>query len=371
VCSLAETKYNVIIEWIKSKIIDGTFIPNQKISSEYELMKKFNVSRHTVRVAIKNLVNEGWLYTEQGSGTFCATRNVNRKNGYSEKKIAIVTTYISDYIFPSIIRGAEAEISRAGYQVSLFSTNNNFDEEKRILETIIQQQFDGVIVEPTKSASSNPNLKYYFQLEASGIPYIMINAYYEELNPSCVLMDDEKGSYIQTEHLLKQNHENIAGFFKTDDMQGVKRLKGFIKALRDHEVPVNPLNIITYTTEEKSFRPAAILEEMLENTSNKLTGIVCYNDELAMSLLEVLRQKKINVPDDLSIIGFDNSFFADISEVKLTTIEHPKSKLGRKAARLVLDIISNKKKRFGEMFIFDPVLVERNSTKDLTMVKKI
>lgn len=367
---MAETKYNQIKEWIKSKIIDETFVPNQKISSEYELMKQFSVSRHTVRVAIKELVNEGWLYTEQGAGTFCANKPINSKEIVKHKRIAIITTYISDYIFPSIIRGAEAELSKEGYQVSLFSTNNDHEEEKRILDLVTNQQFDGAIIEPTKSAFSNPNLKYYFQLEASGIPYIMINAFYDELDPTSVLVDDEKGGYIQTEHLLKKNHKNIIGFFKTDDMQGVRRLKGFIKAFRDYETPISPENIITYKTEEKATSPAEILKYMLEKQSNGITGIVCYNDELAMSLLEVLRQKKMNVPEDISIIGFDNSFFADISEIKLTTIEHPKSELGKKAARLVLDLIKNKKSKFTETFIFDPVLIERSSTKDLNLTKK-
>src|SRR5699024_11481121 len=81
------------------------------------------------------------------------------------KTIAIVTTYISDYIFPSIIRGAETYLSENGYNVSIFSTNNNHETEKRVLEKIISQGFDGVIVEPTQSAMSNPNINYYLRSE--------------------------------------------------------------------------------------------------------------------------------------------------------------------------------------------------------------
>src|SRR5690625_7496735 len=96
------TKYNIVKRAVKSKIIDGTYIPHQKISSESELMKEFGVSRHTVRLAIGDLVTKGWLYREQGSGTFCADRSKinNGQNLGNQKKIAIVTTYISDYIFP-------------------------------------------------------------------------------------------------------------------------------------------------------------------------------------------------------------------------------------------------------------------------------
>ena len=95
------TKYNMVRNAVKSKIIDGTYTPNQKISSESELMKEFGVSRHTVRLAIGDLVMKGWLYREQGSGTFCADRSKldNITNISNQKNIAIVTTYLSDYIY--------------------------------------------------------------------------------------------------------------------------------------------------------------------------------------------------------------------------------------------------------------------------------
>lgn len=82
------TKYNMVKRAVKSKIIDGTYTPNQKISSESELMKEFGVSRHTVRLAIGDLVLEGWLYREQGSGTFCADRSKMTNNqGVSSQKV--------------------------------------------------------------------------------------------------------------------------------------------------------------------------------------------------------------------------------------------------------------------------------------------
>src|SRR5690625_7306810 len=78
---------------VKSRILNGTYTPHQKISSESELMKEFGVSRHTVRLAIGDLVTKGWLYREQGSGTFCADRSTlgNEKQN-QQKNIAIVTT---------------------------------------------------------------------------------------------------------------------------------------------------------------------------------------------------------------------------------------------------------------------------------------
>ncbi|WP_371068911.1 GntR family transcriptional regulator [Sediminibacillus sp. JSM 1682029] len=370
-----QTKHSMVKQAIKSKILDGTFRPNQKISSESELMKQFNVSRHTVRLAIGDLVNQGWLYREQGSGTFCADRShLEEKGRNGQKSIAIITTYISDYIFPSIIRGAESYLSDKGYNVTLFSTNNNHQNEKEILERLLTQQYDGVIVEPTQSAFSNPNINLYLNLERLNIPYLMINAFYEELEPLYIVMDDEKGGFNQTEHLIKQGHKNIVGFFKTDDLQGVKRMKGFIKAHRANRLQIDPQNIVTYSTEEKFLKPSRELESLL-SSSEIPTALVCYNDELALNILDVLRGRMLSIPDDISIVGYDDSILAQLSEVKLTTIAHPKSKMGEKAAQVVVELIDAKNERDNRnqdsisSVVYEPELIERNSTKNLQIVK--
>src|SRR5699024_2386298 len=130
--------------------------------------------------------SEGWLYREQGAGTFCADRSKQEKTHsfiQPNKNIAIVTTFISEYIFPSIIRGAEGYLSEQGYHVSIFNTHNTYEQEKRILSQLLMGNYDGIIIEPTHSASSNPNLRYYLNLEKQNIPYIMINAAYDELEP--------------------------------------------------------------------------------------------------------------------------------------------------------------------------------------------
>jgi GntR family transcriptional regulator, arabinose operon transcriptional repressor len=373
-------KYDIVKQEIKSSILDGTFQPYQKISSESEWMKQFGVSRHTVRAAIGELVNEGWLYREQGAGTFCADRKMDNRltSGGSQKNIAIITTFISDYIFPSIIRGAESYLSKHGYNVSLFSTNNDHKTEKRILEKILSEPFDGVIIEPTKSATSNPNINYYLNIERQNIPYIMINAYYEELEPISITMNDEKGGYIQAEHLIQLGHTNIVGFFKTDDLQGVKRMKGFIKAHRNYGIPINPNGIVTYNSSEKTTKPLEALAKFLSlDRDDRPSAVVCYNDELAISLLDVLREKNFRVPEDLSIVGFDNSFMGQLTEVKLTTIDHPQSKLGETAGEMIVDLVKEKNgqhklndKEKRQSVIFEPRVILRNSTKEVIHTKQ-
>lgn len=340
-------------------------------------MKIFGVSRHTIRLAIGSLVEEGWLYREQGAGTFCAERTkVHSSLRNHEKKIAIITTYLSDYIFPSIIRGAEYYLSQHDYQVSVYSTNNSVESERRILENILTQKVDGVIIEPTKSAFSNPNLKYYFNLERLNIPYIMINAFYNELEPPSLIVDDEKGGYLQTEHLIEHGHQQILGFFKTDDVQGVKRMKGYIKAHRNYGIPVDPNFIITYDSEEKASTPVKKLESII-SFHRTFSAVVCYNDELAIRLLDVFRQKNLHVPNDISVIGFDDSFLTQVSEVKLTTVTHPKYAMGEDAAKMIVNLIDGRplspKNNWAksESVIYEPEVVINQSTKEIVTQEKM
>src|SRR5699024_6965887 len=116
-----ETKHSIVRKFIKNKILDGTYLPNTKINYESELMERFSVSGHTRSIAIRDLVILGWLYRKQWAGTFCADTNESTAIKYDQKNIAIITTHIADYIFPSIIHGAESILSRNDYQVSLFS----------------------------------------------------------------------------------------------------------------------------------------------------------------------------------------------------------------------------------------------------------
>ena len=364
-----QTKYNMVKEKIKSWILNGDVKPGEKIYSENELVKMLGVSRHTVRQAIGDLVHEGWLYREQGAGTFCSNRfEQNQQTGTLQpavngKNIGIITTYITDYIFPSIIKGIESYLTDMGYSLTLACTDNDLEKEKQCLQSMLSRNIDGLIVEPTKSGSFNPNMNYYLELEQKNIPYLMINQFYSQLAPPHIIVDDEKGGFIATEHLLKLNHQKIIGIFKTDDLQGVYRMQGFIRAFRDKGIPLSPEMIITYTTEELN---NGLLEKVkaILISAKKPTGIICYNDQIALSVLDILRELKMTVPEDISIVGYDDSSLAEASEVKLTSITHPKTQMGIDAAKWIVSAVeqNNPDVMKQKSIIYDPEIVIRSST---------
>lgn len=127
-------KYQVIIEDIKSKILSGDYNVGEQIPTESALQSLYEVSRQTVRKAILELSNEGFLRSEKGSGTYVSNQyRTKTACGSSHKKtIGVITTYISDYIFPSIIRGIESRMNEDNYSLLLASTNNDVAQEKKL-----------------------------------------------------------------------------------------------------------------------------------------------------------------------------------------------------------------------------------------------
>ncbi|WP_078543984.1 GntR family transcriptional regulator [Litchfieldia alkalitelluris] len=362
-----KTKYNMVKEQIIEWISSGKVSPGEKIHSENELVKLFSVSRHTVRQAVGDLVHEGWLYREQGAGTFCSDHSHEPKlqsntqhltdNG---RNIGVITTYISDYIFPSIIKGIESYLTTQGYSLIFACTDNDVEKEKQCLQTMLSRNIDGLIVEPTKSSNYNPNINYYLELEQKNIPYLMINQFYSQLMPPHFVMNDEHGGYIATEHLIELGHEKIIGVFKTDDLQGVNRMQGFIRAFREHEVPFFSDMVITYTTEDQDHTILEKLKSFLTG-EDKPSAIVCYNDQLALNVLNILRELDLSVPEDVSIIGYDDSFLAEASEVKLTSVSHPKMDMGIEAAKWIISAVEANGSSTHST-VYEPELVIRHST---------
>lgn len=357
-----EPKYIWIKTQIKDKIISGDLSVGSQISSEAELTKMFKVSRHTVRLAISELVNEGYLVKKQGLGTFVSAEYLNVQTN-TTKTIGVITTYVSDYIFPSIIRGLENELSQKDYSLMLSSTHNNVLKERKSLESMLQHKVDGLVVEPTKSSELNPNLNLFLSTMQRNIPIVMLHAKYDELDIPIIAMDDEMAGSIATEHLIELGHKDIAIITKSDDQQGKKRLKGYIQTLTKNHLNYEQGHVISYLTETFDELPDKITE--LLKSDYVPTAFVCYNDQVAILLMQELLKKGKIIPDDFSIVSIDNSYLSTtIPSIKLTSVNHPKELMGEAVAKWMMEAIENN--HFdNDSIIFEPELVIGNSTKAL------
>ena len=352
-----QKKYERIVSWVQTEIENGALSRGDKLPSENELMERFRVSRQTVRRAMEELTEKGVVEGRRGSGTY-VTVNTRRYAAGKEIRIAVMLTYVDTYIFPSIIKGIESVLSSEGCTLQIAMTDNAVEKERMLLKEFIHtQSVDGIIAETVKSALPNPNMELYREIENMGIPVLFFNSYYKELDIPHISMDDRKAGYLAAKHLAECGHTRIGGIFKADDGQGHLRYAGYTDALMEQEIKIRGDQVIWIDSEE--------LRTMGEESAKFLkrlkgcTACVCYNDETAYKIVEIFRKAGHRVPEDLSVVGIDNSGLAKFCPVPLTSVENPVEKLGRTAAeRMTWKIFRNEEMETVE---FEPQLIMRNS----------
>lgn len=330
-------KYIAAIKYLKDQIIQGEIKAGQKIPSEHELAKQLNVSRHTIRRAISELVAEGYLITEHGKGTFCRISQTMRSNS---KIIGVITTYISEYIFPRVIEGIERVLSEKGYGMILKNTSNDPEKEAIYLQEMFDKNVEGLIIEPTKSCLISKNLPYLKAFESKRVPYVFIHGWYEQMEDKpMAIVDDERGMYDAVNYLVSKGKKRIAGIFKVDDIQGIKRHKGYVKALMNNGIAYDPDLVIWFHSEDRYLKSCYGVHKLF-GSLQKPDCVACYNDEIAVWVIKELSNMGLAVPQDILVTGFDDSFLASPAVANLTTIKHPKDLLGEQAAKMLLELIN-------------------------------
>lgn len=352
-----QPKHVQVSGWIRERILSGEFKKGSKLLSENELAKRFGISRQTVRQAVGTLVNERMLERRRGSGTYISyqPKPIREKTG----NIAVVTTYLDSYVFPDIIHGIEQVLTAAGYQMQLGITYNRIKNEGNVLSSMLSGQVDGFIIEPTKSAFPNPNIKLYRRMLEEEVPVVFLNGYYSNLEIPHVSMDDYMAGRIATKALIQKGHQRLFGIFKSDDIQGHFRFSGFVNSVQDAGLSYDDSDVLWYVTEDlrQFFAPEndRFLLKRLEGHS----GIVCYNDEVACMLCETLRRNGKRVPDDFSLVSFDNSQLATFGGLSLSSVDYPFQDIGRTAAAQLVDRLETGHGPMGASFA--PKLIERGS----------
>lgn len=354
-------KYYDLMEQLHGKIMSGEIRPGEKLPSENELSAEYGVSRQTVRKALQILQNEGYIYAEHGRGTFCSEM---LRHTMPSKNIAVVTTYLSDYIFPRIVQGIDQVLTENGYSILLKNTRNSRSLEAKCLEELLQKDIDGLIIEPSKSQIFCRHVNLYEMLDSYHIPYVFIQGVHAQLlDRPQILLDDCRGAYLATRYLIELGHRRIVGVFKSDDTQGQQRHKGYVQALQEAGIAYDPDKVIWFYTEDRKTHPFERIRQMARDRGNHpFEAVVAYNDQVAIEVIRALNEEGLSVPQDVSVTGYDNSYLAQTCRVPLTTISHPQEELGAAAAELLLRINREGNSNIeGKCVLMEPELVIRES----------
>lgn len=354
-------KYYQIKEYLLKYFQEMNIKENEKIPSENVLLKKFKVSRNTVRQAIDVLEKKGLVYKIQGKGTFFKNNKTNRNY-----LIGVISPMTSKYIYLDIIKGIEEYSHEKKYNIILSNSNWDVEKERESLEIMLEKRIDGLIIEPTLSSFITKDSYIFKKLSSLKIPVLLIDCLIKNIKLPTLTLDDVDCGYMAAEALIKNNHKRIAYIYNNDTISGNLRLKGYLKAMKKHKLVIDNSLISGFSMKEQKEDKeyvyfSSTCTDKLLNLKNPPTAIFYFNDEGAFSGAQTIKKYGLRIPDDISVIGFDDSEYSRFSEVPLTTVAHPKKNMGIMAAKMIIEEIESPGKLKKDVYFIKTSIVERNS----------
>ena len=330
-------KYLIVQEWIKSEINKGVYVNGDKLPSENELMERFGFSRQTIRLAISNLENMGYLERVKGSGTYVHVHS--NPTGKEEKNIGVILRHLDYYIYPEIIKGIESALMQNGYTMTLGITHDKTDMEASVLNSMMEKKLDGIISEPCKTAMPMPVKEVYARISTQ-LPVVFVGGSYQGLDIPVVSMDYGDGAKLAAEYLIKMGHRNIGCILKSDDLSGHFKYESINHVLAEHNIKINDVNVLWFSSDMSDSLFSTLFKQVYFSRLNRCTALVCQDDKIAEQIVNILKEMNIKPYEDVSIVSFDNSATAEM--LGLTSVDHGKSELGVKAAETLLKLIRTK-----------------------------
>ncbi len=265
--------------------------------------------------------------------------------------IGVVVTTIADPFNGEVVAGIEETANQRGYSVILANSQAESERELALARSFQERRVDGIIV-----ASSRVGARYKPLLAEIEIPIVLLNNQHPSQFIHSVSIDNYAGALEATRHLLALGHRRIAYLGDNFGLDSdVERLRGFRKAMSSAGLSVSPEWIVRGDGNPER---AAEKSRALFALGSRPTAIFCYNDMSALGVMKEAARHHLRVPEDLSVAGFDDLFFAELLSPALTTVRQPKRELGCRAMQLLLDILAgNPTKRTisvkGELIVRD------------------
>lgn len=271
--------------------------------------------------------------------------------------VGVLVSELYGPFYGDMLSGIESELRTFDKHAIIAAGHSDETSEKEGIEYLIERNCDALILHVDAISD-----EYLIDLSKKAIPFVLINRYISEIEENCIYLDNHSGGYQATKYLLEQGHQNIAyiagPLWKPDS---IGRLDGHKKALDEFKVPFDDGLLF-----EGNFETSGGIDGMeyfLKN-NRQFSAVVCANDEMAFGAMKVARENNIDVPNQCSVIGFDNVFFTEYLFPQMSTIDNPINEMGHMAAQWVLkNIYDNQNIEIKNLF--EPKLVKRESTKSL------
>jgi len=266
------------------------------------------------------------------------------------KTVGVILDDLRNPFFAEIAGGVEELASKLGYQLLLAAGGRQARRERAALAALLEQRVGGIIlVSPRMPAGDIVSA-------AAEVPLVIVGRNVRGANADTVLINETHGTALVLDHLVGLGHERIAHVDGGSGAGGPQRRSAYVREMRARRLGRHTLVIGGDFTEEAGVNAAG---ELLLRPELP-TAIFAANDMVAAGLLDGFDRARVDVPHDVSIVGYDNISIAHLAHVSLTTVDQPRTEMGRLALELLLDRIDNR--RPNEVRLIEPTLVVRSTT---------
>jgi LacI family transcriptional regulator len=245
---------------------------------------------------------------------------------------------ILSYFFAQVCYGIERVADEKGYSLITCISDESYKKEVKTLEFLSAGTVDGLIISMTEETQHKNHIAHFNDIMDNKIPMVLFDRVLDAISCDKVIVDDFEAAFEATKHLLKIGCKTIVILSPLHDSSvGKLRLKGYQKALENHDILLDESHILRLKNEDS-------LEDSLSNLLNKkkIDGVLALDELTAVKALKVLKENRLKVPEDVSIIGFSNGRLSRYASPTLTSISQHGKLIGETAAKLLIDKIEKK-----------------------------
>lgn len=272
--------------------------------------------------------------------------------------IGLIVPDLIHPFFADVAKGLSLALREHGYFLVLSSSEEDPALEQQEIEHMLAHRLDALVVATCQSESGSLR-----RTQQGDTPLILLDRYFEGLDSHFVGSDDYAAGKIATEHLLAIGCKRIAHIRGPENSPGKRRLKGFLETLRKHDISVPPEYVVkARSLDVEGKKHGADALKTLFELRRPPDGLFCFNDPTAIGVVMQAVAQGIGVPQDLAVIGCGNLHFDDSIRVPLSSIDQRSGEIGRRAAKLILELVKEDASRECRKIILQPSLVSRAST---------
>lgn len=329
----------------------------------HDIAKKLNVTASTVSRALNNnpRISESTRKTVLKTAKQLNYQPNNIAAALRHGKshvIGVVVPTADRSFFASVVRGIEEIANKIGYKVIICQSYDNYEKEVQTIDALFSARVDGIIASVGKNTEDFTHFK---RAQEKGIPLVLFDRTTPELDVSQVMIDDYVGAYKMVQHLIQQGCRRIAHFTSPKKVSIFKeRLRGYKDALKDHDIAFDPELVIDSNLQLTDGRDS--MEKLLA-LKEPPDAVFSSSDYGAMGAMQVLKERGIQIPDQVALAGFSNEPFTSFTDPTLTTVDQLSITMGKVTAELFFEQLNSGVKDFiPQKVILKPEIIFRKST---------